>query len=43
MPSTTMPGFEGYMLFDRPGNWKIRVEQEGRLVGTLVVAVATEF
>jgi hypothetical protein len=43
MPSTTMPGFEGYMLFDKPGNWKIRVEQEGKLVGTVVVAVATEF
>jgi hypothetical protein len=43
MPSTTMPGFEGYLLFDRPGNWKIRVEQEGKLVGTVVVAVVTEF
>jgi hypothetical protein len=43
LPSTTMPGFEGYMMFDRPGNWKISVEQEGKLVGTVVIAVATEF
>lgn len=43
LASTTVPGFEGYMLFDQPGNWKLRVEQGGMLVGTVVIAVATEF